>query len=165
MIIKMKNYAFIDGQNLYIEVTKLCWEFDYFRFRKFLFDKYKAEKALYFIGYRSENRRIYEYLSKAGFELVFKKVLLDKNRTPKGNCDADLIVKCFDEIDNFEKGVFVSGDGDFLPLYKSMNRRGKLYSIGIPSVKSRSSLLNPMRNFFFYIDNLKMRVRREGTNP
>jgi hypothetical protein len=45
----MKNYTFIDGQNLY---QSLSWQLDYKKFMIYLKDKYKVEKAYYFIGFK-----------------------------------------------------------------------------------------------------------------
>ena len=126
----MKNYAFIDGQNLYLETLKLGWKIDYRKLRRYFSDKYKVAKVFYFIGYKKENDFVYDYLKKYNYEIIFKEVIGNK-----GNCDADLIVKCFQEINNFNRAIIVSSDGDFLPLYKHLKSLNKLYKIGIPIEK------------------------------
>jgi len=45
-----KNYAFIDGSNLYLGIKDLGWKLDYKKFRDFLEEKYKVEKAYMFLG-------------------------------------------------------------------------------------------------------------------
>ncbi len=47
----MKNYAFIDGQNLYMGTNsaKNLWKIDFFRFRIYLQEKYKVKKVYYYI--------------------------------------------------------------------------------------------------------------------
>lgn len=58
----MKNYAFIDAQNLYLEVQKIGWSIDLKKFKIYLKEKYKIEKIFYFIGYKKENEPLYKCL-------------------------------------------------------------------------------------------------------
>ena len=63
---KEHNYAFIDGQNLYLGVTSLNWHFDYKHFRIYLKEKYGVSKAFLFIGYLSKYAKSkVDYLDKA----------------------------------------------------------------------------------------------------
>ncbi len=41
---KENNYAFIDGQNLYLAIKKLDWKLDYKKFRVYLKEKYGVAK-------------------------------------------------------------------------------------------------------------------------
>lgn len=45
---KLKNYAFIDGNNLNFGMKGLGWKLDYARFRCYLKEKYKVEIAYIF---------------------------------------------------------------------------------------------------------------------
>ena len=59
----IKNYAFIDGQNLYLGTKSAdpSWKINLKRFRVYLKEKYKVEKAYYFLGIVDEyNRSLYE---------------------------------------------------------------------------------------------------------
>ncbi len=40
---KQNNFAFIDSQNLNLGVKSQGWNLDFFRFRRFLRDKYNAQ--------------------------------------------------------------------------------------------------------------------------
>ena len=132
----MKNYAFIDSQNLHIEIKKLGWEIDYRKFRVFLKDKYKISKAFTFIGYDQNNQKLYNSLEKKGYKLIFKPILKDKTGKIKGNCDAELVLHTMIEFDNFNKAIIISGDGDFYCLIKYLAKNNKLLKIGIPNKKS-----------------------------
>ena len=55
----LANYAFIDSQNLNLAIRAQGWKLDFARFRVYLRDKYKVEKAFLFIGYVSGNERLY----------------------------------------------------------------------------------------------------------
>ena len=48
---KENNYAFIDSQNLNLSIKSLGWNLDFAKFRIYLREKYKVEKAFLFIGY------------------------------------------------------------------------------------------------------------------
>ena len=50
----LKNYAFIDSQNLNLAVKEQGWKLDFKRFRKYLEDKYEVAKAFIFIGFVPE---------------------------------------------------------------------------------------------------------------
>ena len=111
--IKYNNYAFIDGENLYKSIRQQGWKLDYYKFRKYLSDKYNITKALIFIGYVNWNKALYNYLRKAGFELVFKQTITKPNGEPKGNVDAELVLRVMLETENFDKAIIVTCDGDY----------------------------------------------------
>ena len=56
------NYAFIDSQNLNLSIQSLGWHLDFARFRIYLREKYKVEKAFLFIGYVEGNEDLYNFL-------------------------------------------------------------------------------------------------------
>src|SRR3989339_447507 len=77
---KLNNYAFIDGQNLYLAIQELGWKLDYKKFRIYLREKYAIEKAYMFMGFLPANQELYNFLQTVGFVLIFKPVLEnDKN--------------------------------------------------------------------------------------
>ena len=115
---ELKNYAFIDGNNLHLGTKQLGWEVDYNKFRIFLKEKYGVKKAYYFIGYMSENADIYNRLQSCGFVLIFKETFRQKDGVVKGNCDAELVLQAMIDYNAYEKAIIVSGDGDFSCLAK-----------------------------------------------
>ena len=62
MKLKVNNYAFIDGTNLYLGVKSQGWKLNYQRFRILLKDKYGVQKAFIFLGYQPGNERLYTRL-------------------------------------------------------------------------------------------------------
>ena len=77
---KSNNYAFIDGQNLYLAIQELGWKLDYKKFRIYLREKYAVDKAYMFMGFLPANQELYNFLQTVGFVLIFKPVLEnDKN--------------------------------------------------------------------------------------
>lgn len=59
------NFAFIDSQNLNLAILSMNWRVDFKRFRIYLKDKYKVNKAFLFIGYLPGNEKLYTYLQEA----------------------------------------------------------------------------------------------------
>lgn len=155
------NYAFIDSQNLNLGVRSLGWSLDWQRFRVYLKDKYKVTKAFVFIGYLTGNHALYTNFQKWNYIVIFKPTL-ELNGVRKGNCDAELVLHCMIERDNFDKAVIVSGDGDFHCLIEYLERVGKLLKIGIPNRNRYSSLLRKFRNpYFFYMNGLEENLRHK----
>jgi len=71
----IKNYAFIDSQNLNLGVRALGWKLDFKRFRVYLKDKCNVDKAFLFIGYIPQYQTLYTQLQKDGYVCVFKPTL------------------------------------------------------------------------------------------
>lgn len=137
----MKNYAFIDGQNLHMGIRDLGWKIDYIKFRIYLKEHYEVEKVYMFMGYKPTEQQLYNFLQEAGYILVFKPILELKDGKVKGNCDAELVLQAMIEFQNYEKAVIITGDGDFYCLIKYLQEKNKLLTVLAPSAKNCSSLI------------------------
>lgn len=154
-------YAFLDSQNLNLGTSKNLyrgrkliyrgWKLDFRKFRIYLKEKLGVDKAYLFIGYIKENRQLYNRLRRYGYEIVFKQIVKGDRGELKGNIDADLVLKTLLEINNYDKAIIVSGDGDFYCLYKYLVENNKLRGIVIPNKKSESSLLKEFQRYKIYI--------------
>ena len=79
---------------------------------------------------RHYNRvRFYLKLEKFGYHLILKpvKTRIDDEGNPirKANCDVDMTLMMMKEKDTFERAIFMSGDGDFLPVLKYLKENNK----------------------------------------
>jgi uncharacterized LabA/DUF88 family protein len=155
-----KVYAFIDSQNLNLGVQELGWTLDFWRFRKYLTDKYGVEEAYLFIGYIPANDDLYKNLQKAGFICIFRPTLTDKTGHTKGNCDAELVLHAMLEYGNYDKAVIVSGDGDFQCLVRYLHEQGKLAAIFVPNQKKYSALLkyDVFKPYLRFVSDLKRKM-------
>lgn len=140
---KQKNYAFIDGANLHKGVVSFGWELDYARFRIWLTDKYKIEKAYIFLGLIPKYSNLYKYLQEIGFTLVFKEIIYDGGGKAKGNCDADLVLHTVRDTyeKTFDRVVLVTSDGDYAGLVKFLQEKKKLLTIISPRNSDKCSIL------------------------
>ena len=154
----MNNYAFIDSQNLNLSIQDQGWKLDFSRFRKYLEDKYDVAKAFIFIGYLNTNESLYTALQKAGYILIFKPTLTLPNGKVKGNVDAELVLHCMIEYENFEKAVIVTGDGDFHCLIDHLQSDDKLAKLIIPNQVQYSSLLRKFMPHISFMSGLKAKL-------
>lgn len=171
----MKTSAFIDASNLFYGGEKsLGWRIDYQKLRRYLEDKYQADKVYYFGGvevhrfpfdylshetvpikevekylvkyveekkqYLTEAKlilldrhlkriRFYLKLEKFGYSLILKPVKsyedAEGNIERKANCDVDMTFCMMRDRNAFDRVVFLSGDGDFLPVSKFLRENKK----------------------------------------
>lgn len=156
-----KIYAFIDSQNLNLGVKSQGWKLDFFRFRVFLKEKYKVDKAFLFIGYIPDNASLYAKLKKDDYVLIFKPVLERRKKSVKikGNVDAELVLHSMIEFPNYDKAIIVSGDGDFYCLIEYLDRENKLLKVLVPN-KKYSSLLRRFRNYIVHVGDFRTKVKK-----
>ncbi|TET51251.1 MAG: NYN domain-containing protein [Actinomycetota bacterium] len=153
------NYAFIDGQNLHIGISKLGWKIDYIKFRKYLYDKFNINKAFYFIGYLEDNEKLYASLIRSGYILKFKKPTIRNGRV-KGNIDTELALKTICDLGRYNKAVIISGDGDFYCLSKHLDYIKKLLRILIPDFNYCPDRYRNARfeKFLLYMNDMEQKL-------
>ena len=161
---RMKNekkavYAFIDSQNLNLGVKSQGWILDFAKFRVYLQDKYKVNKAFLFIGFIPKNIKLYAFLEKSGYKLIYKPVVESnkKSKLVKGNVDAELVLHVMIEFPNYHKAIVVSGDGDFYCLAEYLESKNKLGKIIAPN-KHYSSLLRKFSRYIVNVAQFKNKV-------
>ncbi|MDE2188285.1 MAG: NYN domain-containing protein [Patescibacteria group bacterium] len=137
------NIAYIDATNLDKALRRdLGWTLDYKKFRVWLREKYKIERAYVFIGHIPKYKDIYDELENCGFELIFKEVVYQRG-IPKGNCDSDLLMKASSDYYEgaLDKAVIVASDGDYAPLVKLLHSRERIETILSPNDAKKCSIL------------------------
>lgn len=169
----MKTFAFIDSQNLNLgtgkDITRKGrviykgWKLDFKKFRKYLSDKFRVEKAFLCIGYVKQNEPMYASLRSFGYELIFKPTVKDNQGSQKGNVDAELVLhSAAIEYPNYDKAVIVSGDGDFYCLYEYLEKNKKLSKIIIPNRKSESTLLKKFQSYKVFLIREKEKLEKKA---
>jgi len=156
----LKNYAFIDSQNLNLGIRKLGWRLDYKKFRVYLKEKYHVEKAFLFLGYLKENEKLYQALRSYGYILIFKPTVKDRDGKAKGNIDADLVLKALVDYNKYDKAVIITSDGDFYCLIKYFYRKNKLELTLSPNFKRCSRLVKiSAREKIDFMNDLKDKLK------
>ena len=160
---KSTVYAFIDSQNLNLGIHASKWELDFKKFRLYLKNKYNVTEAFLFIGHMAGNESLYTYLQKSGYIVVFKPTLEIKKREKtivKGNVDAELVLHTMIELDNFNKAIIITGDGDFHCLIEYLEKQNKLLRILVPN-QNYSSLLRKFQDYIVRVDLLKNKLKAD----
>jgi len=149
---KENNFAFIDGQNLYMGTAEGRWKVSLRKFRVYLEKKYAVSKAYYFLGFLDNaNGELYEAIQNAGFILIFREhnsAMLGKK---KGNVDTDIVFQVMKKLykkENFDKIVLVSGDGDYKILVDFLIEEKRFKKILFPNAKFASSLYKKVGSEF-----------------
>lgn len=155
----MNNFAFIDSQNVYLSIRSQGWDIDWKRFRVYLKEHYKVEKAFLFVGYIEGNNKLYTKLQEAGFICIWKPVLTYKDGTVKGNVDAELVLHTMIQLPNFDQAVIVTGDGDFYCLIQYLLEKQKLRTVLVPNQEKYSGLLKSFaKKNIAFMNNLKNKI-------
>lgn len=180
---KPEIYAFIDSQNLNVSTQKFGWKMDWRKFREFLSSKYGVTKAYLFIGYVPEFTEMYEFLHDAGFAIVLKptfdvtrvrqedvetedtkKAEPAEKKPVKGNVDADLVLWTMKEINNYDKAIIVSGDGDFYSLIEYLEKENKLLKVLTPTIHY-SGLLKPYDKYIEQLGQYRRELNYRSNKP
>lgn len=157
MIHRLTNVAYIDGANLHKGIEQLGWELDYKKFKIWLMEKYAVRTAYLFIGLIPKYSSLYTYLQEVGYALVFKETVCDGNGKPKGNCDADLVLRAVVDVfeGDYDSVVLVTSDGDYAGLVKFLQEKRKMAVILSPSIAAKCSILLKRTNAkITYLDQM-----------
>jgi len=154
---KENNFAFIDSQNLNLNIRNQGWILDFARFHRYLKEKYSVNKAFLFVGYVEDNKKLYDFLTRTGYVCIFKPTLEYQDGSTKGNCDAELVLQAMIELQNYDKALIISGDGDFHCLVKYLLENNKLGQLLIPNRYKFSALLKfkIFRPYLRYMNDLR----------
>jgi len=152
-----RNWAFLDMQNLYKEVSKRNWKINWKIFRQYLEKKYNVTKAIGFLGYMKENEHVYQFLKRAGFILEFRMVNRLKNGEVKGNVDVDLVAYALNNINDYNKAIIIADDCDYCGIINNLKMQNKLSLIISSHSKNKTSNLikRIASEFILSIDSIR----------
>ena len=154
---RYNNYAYIDGANLHYTYEKLDWRLDYQKLLDHLRIKYVVIVAHYFIGKTPSNEAISSKLSSYGYNIKRKdpswydtkeevclhcgEVVKPSEERYKADVDSYLTLQVMSDINDFDKAVLITSDGDFDELVKRLVRQDKLRMVFAPCRAGCSKLL------------------------
>ena len=161
----MSNYAFIDSQNLNLGVKSAGWTLDFGKFRLYLKNKYQVSRAYLFIGQMAGQESLYDRLQTMGYHLIFKPTTqyrVNGRIVVKGNVDAELVLYAAAKvIDEYDKAIIVTGDGDFHCLVEYLKEKEKLLHLMVPNDKF-SKLLGRFFKDIVRINPLRVQLEYKG---
>jgi len=152
------NSAFIDGNNLHRSALDMGWKLDTKKFRRHLEETYGVGRAYYCLGYIASNQGLYDRLQCEGYELVYKQIAII-NGEPKGNIDAELVLKSMTQYRVYKEAIIITSDGDFACLVEYLIRKNKLRAV-IASRKDKCSHLLEQASgtYICYLDDLRNKL-------
>src|SRR5262249_50739254 len=133
MTVSSNIALFIDGANLYATAKALGFDIDYRRLLQEFQTRGMLLRAFYYTAIIEDQefssvRPLVDWLNYNGYTVVTKstKEFVDAygRRKLKGNMDVELAVNAMEIAEHIDQMVLFSGDGDFRPLVKAVQRRG-----------------------------------------
>ena len=137
------------------------WTVDFRELRKHLAEIYAVKTAYYFLGCkRYDMELLYSNIENANFVLMFGDKSPTSQKEWDGDVDAHIVFEMmrhyFDEINDFDKMVLVSGDGDFLRVIRYLILRNKFRTALLPSRKESSALYRQLgRRYYAHLDDVR----------
>ena len=133
---KDRLIIFIDHANIYKNIKLIGVLIDYIRFRDVLSEGYHLVGTLIFVGLlekiTKEKGKFYEFLELNGFHIVYNPVkrIYTGGYRQKGT-DLAIFKNATElaNIDSYDKGILVSGDGDFVGLVNTLKESNKRIEI------------------------------------
>ena len=169
MLSSDKIALFIDGANLHATCRALGFDVDYKRLLSEFQSRGVLLRAYYFVTIIEDQeyssvRPLIDWLGYNGY-IVFTRELLDVNgrRRIKGSMNVELAVNAMEIADHIDQMFLFSGDGDFRPLLKALQRRGVHVTV-VSSMASQPAMvadeLRRQADAFVDLAELKPRVER-----
>lgn len=121
-------FVFIDAANIIYGCGGAGWKMDFEKLIKYLKTRFGAERIFYYAGLDSENKKqlsFYEVLQRFGYELRLVPVKRFKDGKRKGDVDARLTFEVMKYFNDYDKAIFLTGDGDYYWLFEYLLDKGK----------------------------------------
>ena len=91
--------------------------------------------------------------------MKYKKVPNTKKGETKGNIDPELVLQAMIDINQYDRAVLVSSDGDFACLVNHWRDKGKLECVLAPYKKGCSHLLKKAaRERLYFVEDLRHKL-------
>jgi uncharacterized LabA/DUF88 family protein len=129
-----KIALFIDGENLHLSAKALGFDLDYRKLLEKFRNRGTVLRAIYYIAIaqnqeqQSSIRPLVDWLAYNGFSIVSKltKEYVDAGgrRKVRGNMHIELAVDAMALAEQLDEMVLFSGNGDFQPVVKAVQRQG-----------------------------------------
>ncbi len=158
-----KTYAFIDASNIIYGAKDEGWLIDQKKLIKYLRSKFNISKAFFYFGKDSKNEKQTKFLKilgQFGYTLRVKEIKRYYKKT-KANCDVDLTMDMLILKNEYSGAVVLSGDGDFLPLFKYLESRKKKIIIIAFSRKTSRDIKRFAKTNFIALENQRYLIERK----
>lgn len=165
----MKISVFLDGANFFFMQKEAGWFADPKKILSFIEKEGTIVDAFYYIGQdappEAKQKAFLDALPSMGYTLVTKpiKTIYDtKTGTTKrkANLDIEIVLDMFNTIENYDKAVLISGDGDFERALTLLRARGKQFTVLATDKFIARELLNVAGRHYIRLDSIKKEVEK-----
>lgn len=151
----------IDNQNLYYPCSKEIPDrlLDYRKLKDFLVSDRSLFRIVAFVvddGTHNSDK-FFKALQKIGIELKTKNLKIFGDGKKKGDCDVDITVEAMRDAGRVDTVVLVSGDEDFVPLVRELQRLGKKVEV-VSWESSISQGLWRVADKFYNLSEWKLKI-------
>lgn len=132
---------------------------DFEKLIKYFRTRFGATNILYYAGLDSENKKqilFYELLQKFGYEIKLVPVKRFKDGKRKGDVDARLTFEAMKYFNDYNKAIFLTGDGDYYWLLEYLLEKGKDIKLMAHSKNTAQELKQLFGGEFTDISRLKI---------
>lgn len=163
---KPATYVFVDAANIiYRDSDVKPWKIDLKKLITYLKERFEAERVFYYGGVDNSNAvqlRLYERLREWGYELrlnPIKRFINDRGEWYlKADVDARMAFEAMKYKDDYDRAVFLTGDGDFYWLLEYLlQEKDKIWVVASPD-KTAKELKKLVKGDFANLDNLRNRL-------
>jgi len=128
-----------------------------------ILNKYKvlSQSNVNLINKFIQRARFYRKIESFGYRMFLKPVKHFKDgdfTQSKANCDVDLTIEVMKSIETFDMAIIMSGDGDFLPLYKHLEKNGKSVYVISRTKKTAREVRRHLGIRFIEIEKIKQQI-------
>jgi len=168
-----RTALFIDGGNLYATARALGFDIDYRRLLREFQDRGTLLRAFYYTAIVEDQeytsiRPLVDWLDYNGYTVVTRptKEFVDAGgrRKVKGSMSIELAVNVMELADHIDAMVLFSGDGDYRPLLKAVQRRGVHVTVVSTLVSQPPMVADELRrqaDAFLDLAELKAKLGRD----
>jgi uncharacterized LabA/DUF88 family protein len=161
---------FVDGANMFYTQKKgLGWFFDPGKLLVVLKGVFELTDAYWFMGVKKpmemRDENFIRFLTHAGYVVRTKtlKTIYDSasgDSTQKANLDIEIAIDMFNTVENYDKAILVSGDGDFERALELLRSRGKAICVVSTQNWIASELRMAVGSHFIDLQDLRNQIER-----
>lgn len=161
--IKQVTYAFIDASNIIYGARAEGWLIDQKKLFNYLKNKFNVSRTFFYYGKDSKDEKKEKFITKLkdfGYILRVKEIKRYGTKS-KANCDVDLTMDILLKIEEYQRAIVLTGDGDFLPLFIYLQKIKKEVIIIASPQRTAREIRAFAKEKFINFGNLKYLIERK----
>jgi Uncharacterized conserved protein len=172
-----RTHVAIDGANMAATLRSISLEVDYRRLRTLVEKDCDVLRFAYYTALPDDNeasriRPLVDFLDYNGYAVATKPTKTqtgaDGVRRTKGNMDIEIAVDAMELVPFFDNLVLFSGDGDFAPLVRAVQRKGKRVTVVCTTRGPQPVMADELRRAadrFVDYEEIRAEIARDATSP